>query len=64
LQKAAINGQRVCIVDTPKLVILNSDGSIKSVRELTVTYPKPSGSPADIQALTQTARKFAECFQP
>ncbi len=59
-----IKGQRVSIVDTPKLVILNPDGSIKSVCELTVDSPKPTGKPEDIKALVKTAREFAERFQP
>ena len=58
-----IKGQRVCIVDKPKLVILDQSGSIKSVRELTVDYPKPTGKPEDIAALVKSAQKFADRFQ-
>lgn len=58
-----INGQRVCIVDKPKLVVLDQVGSIKSVGELTVEYPNPTGKPEDIAALVKSARKFADRFQ-
>ncbi len=59
-----IQGQRVSIVDRPKLVILDPDGTIKSVRELTVDYPKPIGKPADLAVVVKMAREFSERFKP
>lgn len=58
-----IKGQRVCIVDTPKLVILDQVGRIKSIRELTVEYPKPTGKAEDIAGLGKMGERFAERFK-
>ena len=54
-----VGDQRICIVDTPKLVLLESTGEIKSVTEISVSFPPLKGSPADVAALVALSQKYA-----
>jgi hypothetical protein len=55
-----IGDRRICIVDTPKLVVLGEDGSIASVTELNVPHPQLNGSASDVASLIAIAKNYAK----
>jgi hypothetical protein len=52
--------RRICIVDTPKLVILGADGSIASVTDLNVAHPPLNGSASDVASVIAIAKNYAK----
>ncbi len=52
--------RRICIVDTPKLVILGADGSIASVTDLNVAHPPLNGSASDVAPVIAIAKNYAK----
>lgn len=52
--------RRICIVDTPKLVVLGADGNIVSVTDLNVSYPPLKGSASDVNSLIASAKNYAK----
>ena len=55
-----IGDRRICIVDTPKLIALESTGEIASVTDLSVSHPPLKGTASDIAALIDRAQKYAK----